>query len=117
MSEQTRLEEMREQVSAFHCKHPEVWDLFVKFSFEMIGKGYKNYSVKGVFERIRWEIDAGGDGVTTFKLNNNYTAFYARRFMRAYPQHDGFYRTRKQISGEEDATRLSELTPADYAYL
>ena len=38
MSEQTRLDEMRDQVSAFHNKHPEVWDLFVKFSFEMITK-------------------------------------------------------------------------------
>ena len=116
MSEQTRLDEMRDQVSAFHNKHPEVWDLFVKFSFEMITKGYKNYSVKGVFERIRWEMDAGGDGVTTFKLNNNYTAFYSRRFMKAYPQYNGFYRTRKQTSGEEEATHLSELTPSDYSY-
>ena len=29
----------------------------------MIAKGFKNYSVNAVFERIRWEIDAGGDGV------------------------------------------------------
>ena len=42
MSEQTRLDEMRDQVSAFHNKHPEVWDLFVKFSFEMITNEFNN---------------------------------------------------------------------------
>ncbi len=55
----------------------------------MIDKGFKHYSVNAIFERIRWEIDAGGDGISTFKLNNNYRAFYARRFHRMYPEHDG----------------------------
>jgi len=35
-----------------------------------------------VFERIRWETDqADVDGRSTFKLNNNYRAFFARWFM------------------------------------
>ena len=113
---ETRRDEMREQVAAFHRQHPEIWDLFVRFTFEMINRGYSHYSVKAVFERIRWEIDAGGDGTHAFKLNNNYTAFYGRRFMRMYPQHDGFFRTRQQTSGDRSATNLPELTPEDYEY-
>jgi len=113
----TRLEEMTEQCQEFHNKHPEVWDLFVKFTFEMINKGYKHYAVVAIFERIRWEMDLGGDGTDTFKLNNNYRSLYSRRFMRAYPQHEGFFRTRKQTSEDCSATDLSELKPTDYEYL
>lgn len=110
----SRHEEMREQVTAFHNKHPDVWDLFVKFTFEKINQGYSNYSVNAVFERIRWEMDAGGDGATMFKLNNNYRAFYSRRFMKKYPRYDGFFRTRQQTSEAREATNMPELTPMDY---
>lgn len=111
---ESRLEEMRRQVAEFHSYHPEVWRLFVQFTFQMISRGFKHYSVGAIFERIRWEMDAGGDGVTYFKLNNNYRAFYARRFMLVYPQHGGFFRTRTQISASRPATYMPELTPNDY---
>ena len=111
----TRQDEMREQVKEFHKAHPEVWELFKKFTFEMIGKGFKHYGAQhGIFSRIRWEIDAGGDGSGEFKINNNYSAFYARRFMKTYPEHDGFFRTREQTSGEVAATHLPELTPSHF---
>ena len=111
-----RTEEMRQQVTDFHKQHPEVWQLFVKFTFQMIDRGYRNYSAKAIFERIRWEKDSvGGDGVTSVKLNNNYTAFYARRFAKAYPEHEGFFRTREQTSEERFATHKPELTPSYYA--
>jgi hypothetical protein len=110
----SREEEIRQQVTEYHSKHPEVWRLFCRFTFQMFTKGYAHYSVNAIFERIRWEMDAGGDGIHTFKLNNNYRAFYARRFMRAYPQHDGFFRTREQLSKKQFATRLPEITPNQY---
>lgn len=111
-----RTDEMRRQVTEFHKQHPEVWDMFVQFTFEMIQRGYKNYSVNAIFERIRWEKDSvGGDGITSFKLNNNYRAFYSRRFMRAFPEHEGFFRTRQQTSEEQFPTHKPELTPSHYA--
>ena len=114
-SKSTRLDEMRSQVKAFHADHPEVWNLFVRFTNELIARGFNNYSVNAIFERIRWECDSvGGDGKYTFKLNNNYRAFYARRFMRMYPQHQGFFRTRRQTSREDYPTQMSPLTPRDY---
>lgn len=107
----SRLDEMREQVQAFHAEHPEVWRLFCQFTFQMINRGYAAYSVNAIFERIRWEMDAGGDGITTFKLNNNYRAFYSRRFMAMYPKHEGFFRTRVQTSEAAPPTYLPELSP------
>jgi hypothetical protein len=106
-----RLEEMREQVTAYHKQHPEVFQMFEEFTFQMINRGFKNYSSKAIFERIRWEKDAGGNGESQFKIGNNYAAFYGRRFMRKHPQHDGFFRTRKQTSETREATYMPELTP------
>ena len=45
---ETRHDQMKDQVEAFHEKHPEVWDLFVKFTFDRIKRGFKNYSVNGI---------------------------------------------------------------------
>ena len=109
----SRLEEMRLQTWEFHKKHPEVWSLFVRFTFEIINRGFQNYSVNAIFERIRWENDAGGDGRTTFKMGNNYRAFYARRFMKEYPEHEGFFRTRRQNSQEQAPTNKPEISPMD----
>tara|TARA_R100000995_G_scaffold4135_1_gene2193 strand:+ start:15282 stop:15644 length:363 start_codon:yes stop_codon:yes gene_type:complete len=111
----SRHDQMREQVSDFHRDNPEVWDLFVQFTLDRVHRGFKNYSVNAIFERIRWEKDdVGGDSNHSFKLNNNYRAFYARRFMKMYSQYDGFFRTRTQTSKYDDASKYSELTPRDY---
>ena len=111
---ENRCEEMREQVKAYHKEHPEVWRLFTMFTFQMIDSGKKNYSVSSIWERIRWHKDAGSDGETQFKINNNYRAFYARAFMEKYPLHKGFFRTRKQKSEDQAATNMRELTPDYY---
>ena len=108
---------MDEQAAAFSKQNPFVSVLFIKFTKEIISRGFQNYSAKAIFERIRWETDeADVDGKSSFKLNNNYTAWYARKFMERYPEYDGFFRTRKQISDEQNATHLPELTPEYYDY-
>ena len=113
----TRYEEMREQCVAFHIAHPQVFALFDRFTREAIGRGFRNYSAKAVFERIRWETDqADVDGNSTFKMNNNYTSFYARAWMRLNPDHEGFYRLRSQISKNEPASDLPPLGPGDFPY-
>ena len=43
MSDKTRMEQMREQCNEFHAEHP-VWDLFVRFTLEMINRGTKTTS-------------------------------------------------------------------------
>ena len=110
----TRYDQMREQCNEFHEQHPEVWDMFVKFTFDRINRGFTNYSVNGIFERIRWETAEADVSGNKFKLNNNYRPFYARRFMKMYPSHDGFFRTRKQTSKHDDASPYSELGPEDF---
>ena len=111
----TRHDEMRAKALEFHQAHPEVWRLFQRFTLEMINRGLEHYSAKGIFERIRWETaEAKVNTEKEFKLNNNYSPFYARGFMDKYPQHAGFFRTRKQISKDACACNLPPLGPGDY---
>lgn len=129
MSEElTRYEQMRQAAQQFHCDHPEVWDLFVRFTFELIHRGFEHYSARAVFHRIRWETaEARGVDSNEFKIGNNHSPFYARRFMRMYPEYgpseddegnriQGFFRIREQISKRKDAINGSELGPDDYPY-
>lgn len=111
----TRFVEMQDEVQAFHKAHPAVWELFVRFTLERIKAGFLHYSVNAIFERIRWESDVATDeGGSTFKLNNNYRAFYARRFMRMYPEWSGFFRTREQPSKQHRSSGMPPLGPDHY---
>jgi len=114
--ENSRYEQLQNQVTEFHKKNPEVWEKFVYYSFELINKGFKNYSVSGVFDRIRWESGAGEDGEANFKIGNNFKPFYARRFMRVYPQADGFYRLRRQTTKDKPPLTSREVNPGDLEY-
>lgn len=111
MIDETRYDEMRQQVIAFHKANPKVWELFDKFTRDRINRGFKNYSVNGIFERIRWETAQAKPGDESgFKLNNNYRPFYARAWMELNPDHDGFFRTRKQTSKNDPASHRPPLT-------
>lgn len=114
----TRKDELEDAARQFHNDHPQVWRLFVKFTQEMIDRGFANYSTNAIFERIRWETDqADSDGKSTFKLNNNHRPFYARWYMSAFPEHRGFFRLRQMTSEFEHAKDLPELGPEDFPYV
>ncbi len=111
----TRFEQLEAQAQAFHRAHPDVWRHFCAFTFELIERGFKHYSAQhGIFARIRWEVDmATPAGSATFKINNNFSAWYARWFMAAYPQFDGFFRVREQTSRHVVAAEREERRPRD----
>jgi len=103
----TRHAELDAAFREFHEANPDVWRLFVRFTFDVIRRGFKHYSSKSIFERIRWHTDIEtviqtGE-IKDFKLNNNYTAAYARLFGQTYPEHAGFFRLRKRTSKSRPA--------------
>ena len=79
----------------FHTKYPQVYLLFEKFAMQLISVGHKKLGAKMILERIRWEISTGGakddDG---FKINNNYTAYYSRQFIKNNPQYEDYFEFR-----------------------
>lgn len=86
--------EARLRFERFDAANPMVWELFVKFSRTALRAGRKALSSKLIVERIRWEVYVTTKSEDEFKINNNWTAFYARKFMARYPEYKGFFRTR-----------------------
>lgn len=111
----TRFDQLEAQAVAFHREHPEVWRHFCEFTFELIERGFRHYSAQhGIFARIRWEVDmVTPAGSATFKINNNYSAWYARWFMEAYPQFNGFFHVREQTSQHVAASERETRRPRD----
>jgi hypothetical protein len=82
-----------EKFPEYHKDNPYIYEAFKKYTFESIERKFKNFSAEFVFNIIRWETAISGND--TFKMNNNYKAFYSRMFMNEYPEYKGYFRTRK----------------------
>jgi hypothetical protein len=92
----SRADQILAAFEKFHKKNPEIWELFKKFSLDMIARGRTNYSSNAIFERIRWHVDV--DTNSEVKLSNNLRPYYARMFHIAHPEHDGFFKNKKLTS-------------------
>ena len=115
MNDRSRHDDMKDDVRAFHAAHPEIWQLFCRLTHERIGLGFKHYSPDAIFHRIRWDMKQPSyEKGKEFKLNDHHTQFYSRRFMRMFPEHEGFFRTRKRPSEDQPATGRDPLTPEDF---
>lgn len=87
---------LEERFEKYHERNPHIYRAFRHYAFQAIAAGRKHLGVGLIAERIRWDtVISGDDG---FKINNNYRAFYARKFMEDYPEFKGFFRTRRQVS-------------------
>ena len=91
---------IKKQWWRWHKLNPHVYELFKRFTLDVIRRGRKQYSSKAIVERIRWhtEVETVGE---EFKMNNNYAPYYARLFMKEYPEHANFFRTRS-LHSEND---------------
>ena len=78
----------------FHAHNPEVYGLFCHFAGRLVKRGFEHHSADAVLHRIRWET-AVETSHLGYKINNDFSAYYARLWMRLHPEHDGFFRTRK----------------------
>ena len=76
----------------YHLSNPQVWLEFERLTLSLLGAGISHYGAKAVMEVIRFHkaIETQGE----FKINNNFTAHYARQFAKKYPQHENFYEFR-----------------------
>lgn len=85
----------------FHRKHPEIFELFKRFANEVYATGITHYSSDAILHRLRWfctvENKADPDGV---KINNNWSAFYARLLAKEDPKFRTFFQFRKSKADE-----------------
>lgn len=78
----------------FHAANPQVYRLFKKYALQAARARHRHFGSKMIFERMRWYTMIETTDAD-YKLNNNYTAYYARMFMADYPEHREFFRTRR----------------------
>lgn len=74
-------------------ENPQIYDMFKRFAFEAIKAGRKRLGAAMIIERMRWETTVAAQD-DEFKINQNYAAFYSRKFMNEFPQYTGFFTTR-----------------------
>ncbi|MEM8499926.1 MAG: hypothetical protein AAF542_18020 [Pseudomonadota bacterium] len=68
-------------------QHPAVWTLFCELAKYAVKKSPSGKaSSKLIFEKIRWENEVEKSN-EDFKINNNYTAYFARKFMAEHWLH------------------------------
>ena len=77
---------LEEAFKKFDRDNPSIWNLFTRFAYDAAKAGYATLSAKFIFERIRWETTVVTRSNDDFKLNNNYTAYYARKWNRINAQ-------------------------------
>lgn len=87
--------------AAFHGDHPEVYREFCRMVGELRAAGHRHYSAKAIIEVIRFhtDVNAGYEGRGEFKINNNFTALYARKWRAEHPGQSDFFETRKRKAG------------------
>lgn len=82
-----------EAFERYHADNPEVYAKLVEFATAAVDAGAAHIGIGMLYERLRWytAVEARQD---TFKINNNYRAFYARKMMAEYPRLAGIFETR-----------------------
>lgn len=81
----------------FDSENPQVWKLFVKFAFDVIKAGHDRFSADSILHRIRRATSVETTD-SHYKINNNYSADYARKFMKQFPEYKDFFETRVRKS-------------------
>ncbi len=83
---------IEEAFQRFHEANPHVYREIVRVARVAKGGGYDRWSIKGIYEIIRWDsIDTD----ETPKLPNNFTSRYARLVMDSEPDLAEFFVTHK----------------------
>lgn len=90
--------DLQEKFELWIEKHPEIWEMFVHHTQRMIAQGQKHSSADKVLHEIRDDIKVQKDKSDKYKVNNNYTAYFSRKYVKLYPEHDFFFERRALVS-------------------
>ena len=85
---------MDAEFAVYNASRPEIYRMFCETALGLIRKGHKHYSADAILHVIRYKQAVNKEVGELFKINNNYTSRYARKFIKDYPQHAGFFEMR-----------------------
>jgi hypothetical protein len=107
-SKRKTYDQLHNEFLAYHEANPRVYRLVDRFAQEAISRGYYQYAIATIWERIRWEVTivnrSNIDGAD-FKMPNNHRAHYARMWLANNPRFnkdDPFFRTAELRSQRGD---------------
>ena len=84
-----------EAFNNFHTANPQVYSIFEAKAFAAIKMGKTKMSSKLILNVIRWEaFIQTTDSISTYKINDAYTAHYARMFALNNPAHKDVFNYR-----------------------
>jgi len=79
----------------YHMANPQVYESFTLQALKMHAKGFAHYSAWTILTAVRFQYDLKVDRPKgEFKVNNDYIALYARKFLYDYPHMVGFFQLR-----------------------
>jgi hypothetical protein len=82
------------QFVKFDEAHPDVWRNFQDITFDLIVAGVKHYSADSVLHVIRFHR-ATSTAKEAFRINNNFSACYARKWASCHPKQANFFARRQ----------------------
>ena len=95
---------IQQAFNEFDKTSPQIYEMFIRFFFELVRKGHKKVSAKLIINRIRWEcvmniptetlFDSKGDEIS-YKLNDAFQSRYARKFISDYPNYESYFNFRE----------------------
>lgn len=92
---------IEQQFRTFHAANPWVYEELRSLALDLRRRGRTRYGIKGLWEVMRWHrVQATSpDDEEPYRLNNNYTAYYARLLMEQEPELKGFFSIRERKNG------------------
>lgn len=84
---------IQERFEEFHVNNPVVYNLMVKYAFDMKAAGHTQYSCFHILLRVKWDTDLTGS--IRGALCHDFSSRYARRIMDTQPDLVGFFTTAK----------------------
>ena len=85
---------IEERAMAFHEANPKVYAELRRLALTLYYRGHKHFGCKMLIEQMRWQWAERTSDMSGFKLNNSYTATYARLLMHNEPELQGVFNTR-----------------------
>jgi hypothetical protein len=84
------------QFETFHNEHPWVYRRLKDLALAIKQTGRDHYGMKALFEVLRFEHALETNKADGLKLNNNYTALYARKLGQEVPALEHFFKYRER---------------------
>jgi hypothetical protein len=88
------------QFNEFDAANSQFWEAWENRCQIAIRQGYTTYGAQSIMEVTRWDWDMTTTRTDEFKINNNFAAFYARKWLVKHPEHPDFFKLRTSYADD-----------------